>query len=217
MHNKCAGHRVFFVPFQTKTTPYTAGMSKAKFALVLFGLAGMLALGLLLGRFLPTLFPPPQPILNTSTMIKQVQTLSQLVTVKYVVEKVVVLEDVKWYGENRVTIVAHGIVKAGTDLEQLRPDDIKINNKNISIVIPRAGITDAYLEDKQTQILERTTGLMRTFDKDLEQNARRQAVDEIKRAAFRGGIMQEANDRARSQLTNLFTTLGFEKVEVTVK
>ena len=42
-------------------------------------------------------------------------------TVKYVLEKVVVLEDAKWYGENRVILVAHGIVKAGVDLQKLQP------------------------------------------------------------------------------------------------
>jgi len=50
---------------------------------------------------------------NTTTVVQQVQTLSDLVTVKYVMEKVVVLEDAKWYGENRVLLLAHGIVKAG--------------------------------------------------------------------------------------------------------
>ncbi len=191
-------------------------MSKLNFVLLALLLACILGFGLLLGRFLPG-FSPAQPILNTSTVVKQVQTLSQLVTVKYVLEKVVVLEDVKWYGDNRVTIIAHGIVKAGTDLQQLKPEDIKIDNKRISIVIPKAGITDAYLEDKETQILERTTGLMRSFDKEFEQNARRQAVDELKRAAFRGGIMTEADERARLQLLNLFKALGFEQVEVKSK
>ena len=192
-------------------------MSKLNFALLALLLVCIFGLGLLLSRFVPFLSPAQPAIINTSTVIKQVQTLSQLVTVKYVLEKVVVLEDAKWYGDNRVTIVAHGVVKAGTDLQTIQPGDIKISDKRISIVIPKAGITDAYLEDKQTQVLERSTGLMRTFDKDLEQNARRQAVDEIKRAAFRGGIMQEADERTRSQLTNLFTTLGFEKVEVKMK
>ncbi len=191
-------------------------MSKTNFAFLALVLACIFGIGLLLGRFF-SFGPTPPMIVNTSTVIKQVQTLSQLVTVKYVLEKVVVLEDVKWYGDNRVTIIAHGVVKAGTDLQLLKPEDVKISDKAISIVVPKAGITDAYLEDRQTQVLEQSTGLMRTFDKDLQQNARRQAVDEIKRAAFRGGIMQEADARTRSQLTNLFTTLGFQKVEVTLK
>src|SRR5436190_5983668 len=100
---------------------------------------------------------------NTATVLRQVQTLSQLVTVKYVMEKVVVLEDVKWFGENRVLMVAHGIVKAGVDLSQLKPGDVKVSGQRIKVKLPPAQITDAYLDEKQTQVIERTTGVLRMF------------------------------------------------------
>src|SRR5882724_5049724 len=80
--------------------------------------------------------------LNTATVLRQVQSLSQLVTVKYVMEKVVVLEDVKWFGENRVLMVAHGIVKAGVDFSQLKPEDVKVSGSNVTIRLPPAQIMD---------------------------------------------------------------------------
>ena len=152
-------------------------------------------------------------IQNTSTLLKQVQTVSELVTVKYVFEKLVILEDVKWYGENRVMLVAHGIVKAGIDFQKLGTNDLQMAGKKIVIKLPPPQITDAYLDDRKTQILERTTGLMRTFDRDLEQNARRQAVDDLKRAARINGIMKDAEERARLQVANLFKQMGFAEVE----
>jgi hypothetical protein len=39
--------------------------------------------------------------------------------------------------------------------------------------------------------------LLRSFDKDLEQNARKQAVEDINRAARNGGILKDADERAR--------------------
>ena len=155
----------------------------------------------------------PSEIQNTSTLLKQVQTISELATVKYVFEKLVILEDVKWYGENRVMLVAHGIVKAGIDFQKLGTNDLEVVQKKISIKLPRPQITDAYLDDKKTQILERNTGLMRSFDRDLEQNARRQAVDDLRRAARNNGIMKDAEERARIQVANLFRQLGFTEVE----
>jgi hypothetical protein len=98
---------------------------------------------------------------NTATVVQQVQTLSDLVTVKYVLEKVVILEDAKWYGENRVLLLAHGIVKAGIDLKQIRPGDVTISDKNISIRLPPPQITDAYLDDAQSKVIDHTTGLLR--------------------------------------------------------
>jgi ribosome recycling factor len=155
-----------------------------------------------------------QKFYNTATVLQQVQSLSQLVTVKYVMEKVVVLEDVKWFGENRVLLVAHGIVKAGVDFQQMKPGDIHVSGKKISIRLPLPQITDAYLDDKQTRVVERTTGLLRVFDKDMEQTARQNAVDDIRRSARTAGILKDAEDRAQAQVKNLFRQMGFQEIEI---
>src|SRR4029077_18086867 len=118
------------------------------------------------------------------------------------------------WGDNRVLMIAHGVVKAGVDLSEITNGDVQISGKKISLKLPPARVTDTYLDDKQTQIVERTTGLLRSFDKDLEQNARRQAVMDINRAAREAGILKDANDRARQELTGLFRQKGKEQVEV---
>jgi len=150
---------------------------------------------------------------NTATVVEQVQALSDLVTVKYVLEKVVILEDVKWYGENRVLLLAHGIVKAGIDLKRIKPEDVTISGKTISLRLPSPQITDAYLDDKQSQVIDHTTGLLRVFDKNLEQTARQNAVDDIRRAARTDGILDEADKRARLELALFLHNVGFERVE----
>jgi hypothetical protein len=155
----------------------------------------------------------PKKFWDTANVVQQVQTLSQLVTVKYVMEKVVVLEDPSYLGTSRVIMVAHGVLKAGVDFAPLKPADVQISGNKISLVLPPARLTDAYLDEKQTQVIERTTGLLRSFDKNLEQSARQQALDDLQRAARRNGILADADERARTQLANLFHQLGFEKVE----
>ncbi len=151
---------------------------------------------------------------DTTSVVQEVQSLSDLVTVKFVMEKVVVLEDVKWYGENRVLLLAHGVVKAGIDLKRLEPGDVTISGKRITVQLPPAQITDAYLDDKASQVIDHATGLLRTFDKDLEQVARQNAVDDIARAARKGGILDEASKRARTELESFFKRAGFEQVEI---
>jgi hypothetical protein len=149
---------------------------------------------------------------DTTSVVHEVQSLSEIVTVKYVIEKVVVLEDVKWYGESRVLLLAHGVVKAGIDLKRLQPSDVSISGKTISVRLPVPQITDAYLDDNETQVIDHTTGLLREFDKDLEQTARQNAVDEIALAARKGGILDDANQRARAELEGIFKRAGFETV-----
>src|SRR5437660_5215265 len=127
--------------------------------LVLAIVAGMaLFIGLLWVR-LPGRSAPPK-IQNTTTILQQIQTLSELVTVKYVLEKVVILEDIKWYGENRVLLVAHGVVKAGVDLQEIKPEDVRVEDKRVIVRLPRAKITDVYLDEHETRGVDRTTGLL---------------------------------------------------------
>lgn len=154
-----------------------------------------------------------QPRFNTAVILQRVQTLSQLVTVKYVLEKVEVVDDAKWYGENRVILIAHGVVKAGIDLGSIKPADIEFADKKIKITLPRPSITDVYLDEHRTQVLERTTGVMRVFDKDLEQNARRQAVEDLRSSARESGILKDADERGRAQLAGLLYQAGFSEVE----
>ncbi|MBU6399787.1 MAG: DUF4230 domain-containing protein, partial [Verrucomicrobia bacterium] len=130
--------------------------------LVLLVILG-LGLGVWVGAIWPKVigFRPTRTVYNTATMLREVQTLSELVTVKYVLEKVVVLEDPPksllgqmFAGENRVLLVAHGVVKAGVDLGALRPADLRVEQNKLVIALPPARITDVYLDDNQTQVVE---------------------------------------------------------------
>ena len=190
-------------------------MQKLRPILLLVVLLLVFGVGLWLGSSVPKWlgFGAGPRAYNTATVLKQVQTLSQLVTVKYVMEKVVVLEDVKWFGENRVLLVAHGVVKAGVDFSELKPEDLQVSGTKVAIRLPPARITDTYLDDHQTRVVERTTGLLRMFDKDLEQAARQNAVADIRRAARTAGILKDADERAQAQLKSLFLQMGFEQVE----
>ena len=174
-----------------------------------------LLFGVVLGMVLQrTRHTEDVPVLrDTANLITQIQPLAQLVTMKYVIEKVVVFEDPKWFGENRVILVAHGIVKAGVDLGQLKPEDIRVEGGKVHLRLPPAKITDLYLDDRKTEVIDRTTGLLRQFDKNLEQQARRAALDHLKLAARASGILKEAEDRAQLQLAALFQQLGYGTAE----
>jgi hypothetical protein len=184
----------------------------------LAALAAIFALGLLFGLVSYRWYTArAMGAFNSAAVLQKVQTLSQLVTVKYSLEKVIVFDDAKWYGESRVVLVAHGVVKAGIDLSQIAPGDIRVSGKSIRLAVPRPRVTDVYLDDRQTQIVDHTTGLLRVFDKDLEQNARREAVEDLRLAALQNDILKDAAERAQSQLKILLLQLGFTDIDLRSK
>jgi len=157
---------------------------------------------------------------DTTTVVQQVQTLSDLVTVKYVMEKVVILNSPPTstlgqfvQGENRVLLLAHGIVKAGIDLNRIAPEDVAIAGRKIILHLPPPQITDAYLDEHQTKVIDWQKGFLRDFDQGLETAARQDAVDDIRRAARLGGILNDANERAHLELSLFLRQAGFEEVE----
>lgn len=187
-----------------------AGIAGLGLALVL-GLG--LATGWMVARAMYRSEGSPR-IADTASVVTRVTALNQWVTVKYVVEKVVLVEDARWYGESRLLMIAHGVAKAGVDLGRLKPEDVRIRGRTIEITLPRPQIVDVYLDERRTQIVERTTGMLRAFDKDLEQDARRQAVDQIRVGVRESGILRDAEERARAQVAALLGQSGFEGVTV---
>jgi hypothetical protein len=199
-------------------------MAKARRATAVLAVVVLFIAGLYLGARFSRWFGAkgPSRVYDTPVLLQQVQTLSDLVTVKYVVEKVEVWDDPPSglaqfvEGNNRILLLARGVVKAGVDLGQMTSKDLRVDGKTIWIKLPPARVTDAYLDDKETKVVERTTGFLRSFDKDLEQNIRKTAVEDMRQSATRGGILRDANERARTQLGSFFQLMGFEKVEFNV-
>lgn len=159
-------------------------------------------------------------VANTVTIIQQVQTLSDLVTVKYTLQRVEIVDSPPEstlgkfvQGDNKVLLLALGVVKAGIDLKKITPDDVTISGKVITFKLPLPQITDAYLDDSQTQVIERSTGFLRSLDKNLEQTTRQYALTDIRNAAQRNGILSDASDRARLELRAFLLQAGFERVE----
>jgi len=199
---------------------------KNRFALALVIMAGVIGLGLAAAMALFVQRKSAQPkVGNTASVVMQIQSLSELVTVKYVIEKVVPLEAPKpgtldnlpgiaGLRDDKIILLAHGIVKAGVDLGKLTNNDVTISGEKITLALPSARITDAYLDERNTQVLDRQTGLLRAFDKNLEKTARQYALAEIQRAARQSGIEREANVRANEQLTAFLRALGYKEVEV---
>lgn len=168
--------------------------------------------GIWLGNKLPALLGNERKVYSSATLLLEVKPLAQLVTVQYIVQKYIEQVDSKWYGDNKVMLLAQGVVTAGIDLKQLEDKDIEVSGTNVIIHLPPAQIMDAHLDDSETRVVDRTTGVWRTFDKDLEQETRKIAVDDIRRDARNHGILQKADEQARLLLANLFHQLGFTNI-----
>ena len=161
--------------------------------------------------------PTPTVIPDPVTIIREVQSLARLETIQYSVEKVITAEvNQGVFGPlfgDKLLLVAHGNVIAGIDMNKIGTEDLWLEEDVLNVRLPKAEVFSATLDNKQSYIYDRTTGLLTKGDPQLETAARQIAEQEILKAAETDGILELARQNAEVYLERLFNTLGYLKVE----
>jgi uncharacterized protein DUF4230 len=193
-------------------------MRRSPILAFLLGLVAATALAVLVGWLL--FFQSGLRIdLSRPAVVQRIQRLQRLETVVYSMEKIVTGEQVNAYlprmlaGE-RILLIVHGEVTAGIDLGRLDDSKIAINGRNIEIEVPPAEVFSTRLDNEQTRVYSRETGLFTVPDPNLESEVRRAAERQIRQAAIDGGILKTAAENSRATLSGLLAGLGFENVVI---
>jgi len=162
------------------------------------------------------LYPTPTILPDPITIINEVRSLARLETIQYSVEKIITAETGQetfgpLFGDS-LLFVAHGVVIAGVDLNQLEASDLNLRGGVLTVRLPGAEIFIVTLDNEKSYVYDRQTGLFTKGEQDLETLARQAAEKEIYLAALEDGILDQATVNAEAYLLKLFSTLGFENV-----
>lgn len=159
------------------------------------------------------LHPTPTILPDPVTIIREVQSLARLETIQYTVEKVITAEvNQGVFGPlfgDKLLLVAHGMVIAGIDLSKISTADFSLEGDTLHVQLPDPEVFVATLNNDESYIYDRTTGLFRKSDPELETSARQAAEEEIYRAAVEDGILEQAKTNAEIFLERLFNSLGY--------
>jgi len=85
--------------------------------------------------------------------------------------------------------------------------------------LPPASILDAALDDKETKVWDRSKTWWTpwvSLNPDLEQSARRNALEDVRLAAVQMGILSNAQQNAETILRNFLQTIGFNQVSFVI-
>jgi hypothetical protein len=116
-------------------------------------------------------------------------------------------------GGDELTLMATGEVIAGLDLSQLRPTDVTRDaDGTIAIRLPPPQILVSRIDNGQTRVLTRKTGLLRKSDKNLEGRARQYAEIGIRQEAMKRGILTLAQQNGERKLAELLHTFGAQRL-----
>ncbi len=111
---------------------------------------------------------------------------------------------------SRFVILAKGICMAGTDLSNIKTEDIVVNDSCVSITIPSAKILTTIVNPSDFEIYiddgnwsdEEVKGIKVT------------ALKRIERLAISDELLKKASERTKLLLTQFFKSIGFKQVTV---
>jgi len=152
------------------------------------------------------------------TVVRQIQQLQRLETVRYTMDKIISGERdsvylPKFLVSDRLLLVVHGEVIGGVDLSKLQSHDVSVRGRTVTVHLPSPEILVTRVDNAKTRVYSRDTGLFSSPDPNLESEVREEAEHQLQQAAEQDGILKTAGENARSALTTILTGLGFERVE----
>ena len=193
-------------------------MTGALFSLAVVTLTVWLVTGAGLVRLIANLRGVGPVIPNQPTVVRQIQQLQRLETVRYTMDKIISGERdsaylPKFLVSDRLLLVVHGEVIGGVDLTKLQPSDISVRGRTVTVHLPSSEILVTRVDNTKTRVYSRDTGLFSSPDPNLESEVRQEAERQLQQTAQQDGILRTAQDNARSALITILKGLGFERVE----
>jgi hypothetical protein len=96
--------------------------------------------------------------------------------------------------EDKLLFVAHGQVRAGVDLTNLRDQDftVDVERRRVRVVLPPPKVLVARLDNQQSYVYARSKDWLATRAETLETRARQEAEATLEQAAVSAGILGQA-------------------------
>src|SRR5207244_11969614 len=104
-------------------------------------------------------------------------------------------------------------VTAGGVWSQLRDGDVQRDGDGTLVLrLPPPQVLVTRLDNRESRVISRKTGLLRRADINLETRARQYAEGGVRSEAIRRGILPMASQNAETKLAAFLHTLGFARV-----
>jgi phosphotransferase system HPr-like phosphotransfer protein len=154
-----------------------------------------------------------------TTVLEGIKKMSDLTTVRFNYSNLITSqrdlpEFLKALYGDRLVLVAVGYINAGIDLRQMTVDSITTKGDTMTITLPPPQLLGCALDEKASYVVSRDTGLFARPAPNLDQEARRYAVGEFRKAALDNDILSEAQENAKTLIASFVSSLGVKNVNI---
>ncbi|MDA0266872.1 MAG: DUF4230 domain-containing protein [Cyanobacteria bacterium] len=165
---------------------------------------------------------PQEEVDVRTVVVQQVQGASELTTAIFAMEAVVPSTSSRTIanyevGKTTLIYVAYGEVRAGVDLSELTPADVRVSGETLKVSLPPPRILDSKIDVSRSNVYDYSRGFLGLGPDrapELQDQAQEAALQKVIVAACEQGILQEASTRAERVVAQLLTNTGFEAIDV---
>jgi Protein of unknown function (DUF4230) len=144
--------------------------------------------------------------------------MSELATVEYLVTKIIRASDDKtWYkiGDRKILMSCEASIKAGIDLSAIREENISIEGKSISLVLPKAHLISINIKPENIKVEYQETGIFRDdFSAAERDQLMTQGEVQIRKSVDSLGVLQTAETNATIFVSNYLKLLGYDRIHI---
>jgi len=159
---------------------------------------------------------PAPTTVQATTVLDRIEALSELVTTRYNYSSLVtsnrelphILGGL--YGD-KLIMVAVGHVNAGIDMHKA---NVTENSGTMTITLPPPELQDCFLDEKNSYVVSRETGVFARPAPNLDVEARRFAVGQFRDNALNADIYGEVQRNAQTVIGTFVTDLGVKKFNI---
>ena len=161
---------------------------------------------------------PEEKTNDLGALVTQVRELSRLETAAMRVMNVsTITQSYKMLPDavagDQMTFLAAGDVIAGVDLSQIQEKDVwREADGTIVVRLPPSAIFMTRVDNRESRVVSRKTGMLRRADVNLESRVRQHAEQSIRNEAVKKGILLMASQNAEKKLADFMHTVGIQKV-----
>ncbi|HEX9493555.1 MAG TPA: DUF4230 domain-containing protein [Thermoanaerobaculia bacterium] len=163
-------------------------------------------------------FKPHEEQIDLTALVTRVRALNRLETASTRVVHVSTITQSYEFVPNamagdELTFLAAGDVIAGIDLSQLKQEDIRRELDGTVVVrLPPSQVLVTRIDNRESRVINRKTGVFRRADMNLESRARQYAEQGIRNEAVKKGILPLASQNAEVKVAELLHMFGVQRV-----
>lgn len=155
----------------------------------------------------------------SQTVVEQVRNVAKLTTVEVIesttIEKGNDFGWLNWARGDSIFMFVVVEIGAGIDFDEFYTGSFEVDEDTgtVTVAMPPAQITYVSIDNEQTQVIDRSTGVLTGGDPQLESDARQVAEQVLVENALQAGILERADRNARDVIEGLLLELGYTRVE----